>query len=90
MRFLKAIKRLSPVRLAKFIAAVTFDLSFNGFASREEAGRRYSICKRCPALDREARVCLECGCGVNPNARGRSRITEKVYFQGQGCPLKKW
>ena len=44
MRFLKAIKRLSPVRLAKFIAAVTFDLSSMGLQAvkRQAEGTVYA------------------------------------------------
>ena len=50
------------------------------FASEEEAGRRYSICKGCPELIKTTKQCKKCGCFM----------AAKTKLEKSSCPIGKW
>jgi hypothetical protein len=47
---------------------------------KEEAARRYDICKQCDRLYKPTMTCKECGCFM--------KIKTKIKFAS--CPLRKW
>lgn len=49
-------------------------------ASKEDAERRYSICKSCPELIKVTSQCKKCGCFMKA----------KVHLEKATCPLGKW
>ena len=47
---------------------------------KEEAQRRFDICKQCDKLKQPLNLCGECKCFMKV----------KVKLVGSECPLKKW
>lgn len=59
-----------------------------GPASDADAAARLAICSACEhkKIDGEKMWCSKCGCGKNP----RAEIKIKVTLAGAACPEKKW
>lgn len=50
------------------------------YASEEESGNRYDICKSCPFLNQTTKTCKECGCFM----------PAKTKLKMATCPVGKW
>jgi hypothetical protein len=55
-------------------------------SSVSEIHFRYSICNTCEMLNIEKNQCLECGCYIS----NQKKFMNKLAWQDQKCPLKKW
>ncbi len=88
-RFISILKGFSLVNVYYWLIASNKAL-FWGFVSKEVAKSREDVCKTCDQYDEHLVVCKICHCGVDSEATGHGRMFEKVYFNGEKCPLMKW
>tara|TARA_R100000234_G_scaffold103771_1_gene73346 strand:- start:924 stop:1190 length:267 start_codon:yes stop_codon:yes gene_type:complete len=76
-------------QVSSYLKALFWSI-FDELATKEQASQRWRICRLCAEYDPEEKICMECGCGVNPHVSGARKYAQKVFFKSEACPLGKW